>query len=131
MWPSTSEKNIPPPPHLRLLVSLSFSTNNVCKNAVFSWRCPFQRKLLFFQTIESAKREFVARAGSRKFLENEKQNSRKNYGAMFSCQVQGHMQKLSSFRGKKKKKKKKKRPKKSLTWFFQAPLQLYLLNPQF
>ena len=41
-------------------------------------------KLLFFQTIESAKRAFAARAGSRKFLENEKQNSRKNYGAMFT-----------------------------------------------
>ena len=39
---------------------------------------------LFFQTIESAKRTFAARAGSRKFLENEKQNSRKNYSAMFS-----------------------------------------------
>ena len=35
MWPSTSEKNIPP--YLSLLVSLSFSRNNVhvCKNAVF------------------------------------------------------------------------------------------------
>ena len=46
---------------------------------------PFQRKLLFFQTIESAKRAFAASAGSRKFLENEKKkNSRKNYEAMFS-----------------------------------------------
>ena len=33
MWPSTLAKNIPP--YLSLLVSLSFSTNNVCKNAVF------------------------------------------------------------------------------------------------
>ena len=83
MWPSTSWKNIPP--YLSLLVSLSFSTNNVCKSAVFFWRCPFQRKLLFFQTIESAKRAFAASAGWRKFLENEKQNSRKNYGITFSC----------------------------------------------
>ena len=67
------------------------------KRSFFSWRCPFQRKLLFFQTIESAKRTFAASAGSRKFLENEKQNSRKNYGAVFSREVQGHMQKLSSF----------------------------------
>ena len=37
----------------------------------FSWRCPFQRKLLFFQTIESVKRAFAASAGSRKFIENE------------------------------------------------------------
>ena len=59
-----------------------------------------KESFLFFQTIESAKRTFAARAGSRKFLENENQNSRKNYGAMFSFQVQGHMQKLSSFKGK-------------------------------
>ena len=72
------------------------------KRSFFSWRCPFQRKLLFFQTIESAKHAFAASAGSRKFLENEKQNSRKNYRAMFSRYVQGHMQKLSSFgQGKK------------------------------
>ena len=57
---------------------------------------------MFFQTIESAKRAFAARAGSRKFLENEKKNGRKNYGAVFSRKVQGHMQKLSSFgQGKK------------------------------
>ena len=35
MWPSTSEKNIPPPPDFSLLVSLSFSTNKVCKNGGF------------------------------------------------------------------------------------------------
>ena len=81
--------------------------------------CPFQRKLLFFQTIESARHAFAARAGSRKFLENEKQNGRKNYGAMFTFQIQGHMQKLSSFRGKTK-----NRPKKSLMWFFHAALHL-------
>ena len=89
-------------PYLSLLVSLSLSRNNVGKTQFFSWWRPFQRKLLFFQTIESAKHAFAASAGSRKFLENEKQNSRKNYGAMFSREVQGHMQKLSSFgRGKK------------------------------
>ena len=32
----------------------------------FSWRRPFQRKLLFFQTIESGKRAFATRAGSGK-----------------------------------------------------------------
>ena len=38
---------------------------------------------------------------------------------MFFYEVEGHMQKMSSFgRGKKI------RPKKSLTWFLQAPLQL-------
>ena len=43
-----------------------------------------RRLFYFFQTIESAKRTFATRAGSRKFLENEKQNNRKSYGAMFS-----------------------------------------------
>ena len=57
------------------------------KRSFLTWQSPFQRKLLFFQTIESAKRAFAAGAGSRKLalcLENEKQNSRKNYGEMFS-----------------------------------------------
>ena len=84
MWPSTSENNIPP--YLSLLVSLSFSRNNVCKNAVFFLAVSFPKKDFVFPNniIESAKRAFAARAGSRKFLENEKQNSRKNYGAMFT-----------------------------------------------
>ena len=67
-----------------------------------------KKKLLFFQTIESAKGAFAVRAGSGKraflhalFLENEKQNSSKNYRTVLS-QVQGHMQKFSSFGGKKK-----------------------------
>ena len=65
---------------------------------------------MFFRTVESAKPAFAAGAGSGKpallhalFLENEKQNSRKTYGAMFSREVQGHMQKFNSFRGNKKK----------------------------
>ena len=47
---------------------------------------------LFFQTIESAKCAFASMAGSGEpaflhvlFLKNKKQNSRKNYMAMFSC----------------------------------------------
>ena len=80
------------------------------KNAVFFLSGSFLKKLSFFQTMESAKRTFAARAGSGKpallpalFLKNEKQNSRKNYGAMISREVQGHMQKFNSFRGNKKK----------------------------
>ena len=99
MWPSISLKNIAP--YFSLLVSLSFSTNNVCKNAGFSWWNPFQTKLLFFQTRESAKHAFAAMASSGEpaflhalFLENEKQNSRKNYTAMFSLSIQGHMRKI-------------------------------------
>ena len=104
MWPSTSEKNIPP--YLSLLVSPSFSRNNVCKNAVFFLAVSFPKKAF---VSESAKRAFAARAGLRKFLENEKQNSRKIYGTMFTFEIQGQMQKLSSFRGQTK-----NRPKKYL-----------------
>ena len=46
MWPSTSENNIPP--YLSLLVSLSFSRNNVCKNAVFFLAVSFPKKALVF-----------------------------------------------------------------------------------
>ena len=53
------------------------------KWSFFSWQCPFQGKLLFFQTIESAKRTFAARAGSRKFLENEKKTAEKITGQCF------------------------------------------------
>ena len=75
------------------------------KMQCFSWWCPFQTKLLFFQTIESAKCTFAARAGSGKpallhvlFLENEKQNSRKTYRACFpvkskvTCKNLGHLE---------------------------------------
>ena len=102
------------------------------KTQFFFRRRPFQTKLLFFQTMESAKRAFAAGAGSGKpallhalFLENEKQNSRKNYGAMFSCEVQGHMQTFNSFTGNTK-----KRPKKSLTMFMHGHLQLFVTFSQ-
>ena len=94
------------------------------KVQVFSWRRPFQTKLLFFQTIESEKRTFATKTGSAKpaflhalFVENEKQNNRKDYGTI-PIKVQGHMQKFSSFRGKKM------GPRKSLKIFMQVPLQL-------
>ena len=73
------------PPILVCWFLFHFPQITYAKMHFFSWRHPFQRKILFFQTIESAKRAFAAKAGSRKpalFL--EKQNSRKNYGAMFS-----------------------------------------------
>ena len=54
------------------------------KRSFFFLAVSFPKKALCFQTIESVKRAFAASAGSREFLENEKQNSRKNYGAMFS-----------------------------------------------
>ena len=96
------------PPILVCWFLFHFPQITNAKTHFFSWRRPFQSKLLFFQTTESAKRAFATRAGSGKpallhtlFLENEKQNSKKNYRAMFSRYVQGHMQKFSSFRGKK------------------------------
>ena len=46
MWPSTSLKNIPP--YLSLLVSLSFSTSNVCKNVVFFLAVSFPKKAFVF-----------------------------------------------------------------------------------
>ena len=46
MWPSTLQKNVPP--YLSLLVSLSFSTNNICKNAVFFLVVPFPKKSFVF-----------------------------------------------------------------------------------
>ena len=59
---------------------------NVFPGGVLSKQC-----FCFSKKKESAKRTFAARAGSGKpallhvlFLENEKQNSRKNYEAMFS-----------------------------------------------
>ena len=54
---------------------------------------------------------------------NNKNYSRKNYGAVVSCEVQGHMQKFNSFRANKK------RPKKSLTTFMHAHHQLYCSCP--
>ena len=55
------------------------------------------------------------------FVENERETSKLNWGAMFFYKVEGHMPKLSSFgRGKKF------RPKKSLTSLLHAALQLLL-----
>ena len=54
------------------------------KHSFFFWQCPFQTKLLFFQTVESAKCAFAARAGSGKpavlhalFLKKLKANQHK------------------------------------------------------
>ena len=99
----------------------------MCKNAVYFLAVSFPNKAFVFPNrMESAKHAFAARAGSGKpallhvlFLENKKQNSRKNYGAMFSREVQGHMKKFNSFRGNKK------RPQKSRTMFLHAHLQLF------
>ena len=46
MWPSTSENNIPP--YLSLLVSLSFSRNNLGKNEVFFLAVSFPKKAFVF-----------------------------------------------------------------------------------
>ena len=74
----------------------------------FSWRRPFQTKLLFFQTIESTKCTFAAVPGSGKptflhasFLENEKQNSRKNYMASISIKSKVTCKNLAHLEAKK------------------------------
>ena len=59
------------------------------KLIIFSWRCPFQRQLLCFQTIESAKRTLAASADSSKFLENEKQQ-KKIRGNVFPLSPRSH-----------------------------------------
>ena len=53
------------------------------KRSFFSWRCPFQRKLLFFRTIESAKRAFAASAGYKNFSETKNKTAEKITGQCF------------------------------------------------
>ena len=80
--------------------------------------------LQLHRKTETAKRAFADRAGSGKpaflhvlFLENEKQNSRKNYRAMFSVKSKVTCKNLAHLEAKKQ-------PKKSLMLFIQVPLQL-------
>ena len=68
----------------------------------------FQTKLLFFQTIESAKRAFATRAGLGKpaflhalFLENAKQNNAKNHGQCFPINFKVTCKNLAHWRQKK------------------------------
>ena len=92
MWPLI-EKHIPPILFCWFLFRFPQITYTVCKNTFFFPGGVLSKQSfnLFFQIKESAKHAFAAGAGSGKpallhvlFLENEKQNSRKNYGAMFS-----------------------------------------------
>ena len=66
---------------------------------------------LFFQTVESAKLAFATMAGSGNLhfacvisRNRENKTAEKIAGHMFFGYVQGHMQKFSSFRGKKNQK---------------------------
>ena len=80
MWPSTSQKNIPP--YLSLLVSLSSSTNNVCKNAVFFRAVSFPKKAFVFPNnrISEARisRQCWLKKVSRKRKEKQQKKIRDN-----------------------------------------------------
>ena len=89
MWPSIPWKNIVP--YLVHWFLFRFPQVAYTKTQFFPGGVLSKQGFCFFQTIESAKRAFSAMVGSGKpaflhalFLENEKQNSRKNYTAMFS-----------------------------------------------
>ena len=107
--------------YLSSLVSLSFSTNNICKNAVFSWRHPFQTKLLFKNSklvIESAKRTFAAKAGSGKpafcmhyFLKTNNKTAENLTTQSFCFKSKVTCKNLAHLEANKK----TKQPKKSLT----------------
>ena len=120
MWPSTSEKNVPP--YLSLLVSLSFSANNVCKNAVFFLAVSFQKKALVFQNNRISEvcicRQENLHVCMRYFSKAKNKTAEKITGQCFPvkskviCKNWVHLE------------AKKKRPKMSLPWFFHAALQL-------
>ena len=96
------------------------------KRQFFSWWCPFQTKLLFFQTIESAKCAFAAMAGSGKpaflhalFLENEKKKAGKITQQCFPAKSNVTCKNLAHLEAKDQ-------PKESLTnrVVMLAPLQI-------
>ena len=121
MWPSTSEKNIPP--YFSLLVSLSFSTNNICKNAVFFLVVSFPKKAFVFPNNRISEACICCQGWFKKISRKPKTKQQKKLrGNVFLLSPRSHAKKkLSSFRGKTK-----NRPKKSLTWFFHAALQFIL-----
>ena len=101
-----------------------FLRNNRCKNAGFlnqPWR---QMRALLIPLFR--KKQKLICSERTPLMENERETSELKYGAMFFYEVEGHMQKLSSF-GRVK----KIPPKKSLTsrLLIQTPLQLLQNSP--
>ena len=119
MWPSTSENNIPP--YLSLLVSLSFSRNNMCKNAVFFLAMSFPKKAFVFPNSRISEVRICHQGWFKKISRKRKTKQQKKlWGNVYFLNPRSHA-KLRSFRGKTK-----NWPKKSLTWFFHAALQLLM-----
>ena len=117
------------PPYFSWLVSVSFFRNNVCKMHFFSWWCPFQTKLLFFQTIESVKYAFASGAGLEKpallhalFSKTNNKTTEKNIVQWFPIKPNITCKNLTHF--KPQPLPIKEQLKKSLTMFIHAHLQL-------
>ena len=118
MWPSTSEKNIPP--YLSLLVSLSFSRNNLCKNAVFFLAVSFPKKAFVFPNNRISEARICRQCWFKKISRKRKTKQQKKLrGNVFPLSPTSHA-KIELIWTRKK----KIRPKKSLTWLLQAALQL-------
>ena len=84
---------------------MRFADSIVWKNKSFVWKGRYQEKNCIFAYIICRKR---------------KRKQRTKIGGIFFYEVEGHLEKLSSF-GRAK----KKRPKMSLTLFMQARLQMH------
>ena len=119
MWPSTLSKKIPP--YLSLLVSLSFSTNNACKNAVFSLAVSFPKKAFVFPNNRISEARICRQRWLKKISRKRKTKQQKKLqGECFpvkskvTCKNWAHLE------------TKKIRPKRSLTWLLHEALQLLL-----
>ena len=113
------------PPILARLFLCHFPQITSAKMQVCFLAASFPNKAFVFSNNGISKVAFAARAGSGKpallhalFLENKKQNRRKNYRAVFSCEVQGHMQNSTHLEATKR------GPKKSFTMFMHAHRQM-------
>ena len=97
MWPSTSQKNIPHPPHLSLLVSLLFSRNNVCKNVVFFPGGVLSKESFCFPNNRISEACICRECWFKKISQKRKTKQQKKlWGNVFPLSP-SHMQKLSSF----------------------------------
>ena len=117
MWPSTSQKNIPP--YLSLLVSLSFSINNGCKNAVFFLAVSFPKKAFVFPNNRISEARICCQCWFKKISWKRKTKQQKKLrGNVFPLSPRSHAKiELIWMRTKIC-------PKKSLTSFLHEALQL-------
>ena len=117
MWPSTLKKNITP--YLSLLVSLSFSTNNVCKNAVFFLAVSFPKKAFVFPNNRISEARICRQCWLKKISQKRKTKQQKKLRDnvfLLNPRSHGKIELIWT--------RKKFRPKKSLTSLLHAALQL-------